>query len=101
MSYRIVVIYVIPVWLLVSILAWLDAGLKNSVFALPLGRYGHGVPQRAILITVSGCWAHFNFRRRLQAAGFPLEKMAFVRLAFPISPSSPLGKSPARACIRV
>ena len=39
-SYRIVALYVIPVLLLVTILPWQEAGLKNCVFALALDRYG-------------------------------------------------------------
>jgi amino acid transporter, AAT family len=39
-SYRIIMLYVIPVLLLVTILPWKEAGLKNSVFALALDRYG-------------------------------------------------------------
>ncbi|MBT9586827.1 amino acid permease [bacterium] len=39
-SYRIIALYVIPVFLLVTILPWQEAGLKDCVFALALDRYG-------------------------------------------------------------
>ena len=104
-SYRIILLYVVPVALLIAILPWQEAGMKQSVFALALDRYQlrnlsallsfvvltaaiscsnsgiyatsralyslaregmapgwlgkvnqHGVPQAAILLTVSGCW---------------------------------------------
>jgi len=39
-SYRIIAIYVIPVFLLVCILPWQDAKVEESVFAIALSKYG-------------------------------------------------------------
>lgn len=39
-TYRILFIYIVPIFCLVLIFPWQDAGLKNSVFADALNRYG-------------------------------------------------------------